>query len=444
VKLKADDFPGFPSALLPVAVVQSNFRLADQTPGRTRRSPLRFPANPDRRQLDAPECACYATHFGSCAHPAERMYGEHRYKLLIRRGLATNAQHFKLLAARGEWGRDGDASGFHSFSRNGWAASFAAFLVGKSSAVADLVARYRAERMPSRYSTRRGYEVWIRLYVMPRFGDMPITDVQPREVELWLASLSMTPKSRAEVRAILSRLWDFAMWSGDVPVQRNPMSLVKIRGSSKRTRQPRSLIHEEFRRFLVQLREPFRTAALLCVSLGLRISECMAFKWGDVDWLASKLTIERGIVTGRIDDVKTPGSRRAMLLAPEIVVMLEVWQSATQFGASGDWIFASPAQLGRLPWSYPRTARVFRDAAAAAGLKPFGRHSLRHTYRSWLDSTGSSMAVQQRLMRHASIATTSIATTMIYGDVAADAMTVASRRIADVAFSGLRTDRKPS
>lgn len=305
--------------------------------------------------------------------------------------------------------------------------------------VADLVPRYRAERMPTRYSTRRGYEVWIKLYVIPRWGEVPITNVQPREVELWLSSLALTPKSRADIRAILSKLWDFAMWSGDIPVQRNPMNLVKVRGSSKRTKKPRSLTDEEFRRFVVQLREPFRTVALLCVSLGLRISECMALKWSDVDWLASTLTIERGIVTGRVDDVKTDGSRRAMLLAPEIVAMLKVWKSETQFSSNTDWLFASPTQLGRLPWSYPRTWRVFQDAAVAAGLGPFGTHSLRHTYRSWLDTTGSSVAVQQKLMRHADIRTT-----MRYGDVDADAMTAASGRVAELAFNGLRTDCKPS
>ena len=305
--------------------------------------------------------------------------------------------------------------------------------------VAELVTRYRAERMPTRYSTRRGYEVWIRVYVMPRWSALPITDVQPRDAELWLQSLQITPKSRAEVRAILSRLWDFAMWAGDVPTQRNPMSLVRVHGASKRTKQPVSLTDEEFQRFVVQLREPFRTVALLCVSLGLRISECMALKWSDVDWLDSKLTVERGIVTGRVGDVKTAGSRRAMLLAPEIVAMLQTWKSATQFSSSCDWMFASPTQLGRLPWSYPRTWRVFRDAAMAAGLGPFGTHSLRHTYRSWLDSIGSSMAVQQKLMRHSDIRTT-----MRYGDVDADAMTAASGRVADLAFNGLRTDCNPA
>src|SRR3977135_2735436 len=33
-------------------------------------------------------------------------------------------------------------------------------------------------------------------------------------------------------------------------------------------------------------------------------------------------------------------------------------------------------------------------------------HSLRHSYRAWLDETGDPLGVQQRLMRHANISTT--------------------------------------
>jgi len=44
------------------------------------------------------------------------------------------------------------------------------------------------------------------------------------------------------------------------------------------------------------------SAAVLCVSLGLRISEGLALKWSDVDWLNGVLLVERGIATGRVDE----------------------------------------------------------------------------------------------------------------------------------------------
>jgi len=61
------------------------------------------------------------------------------------------------------------------------------------------------------------------------------------------------------------------------------MELVTIKGATKRTKQPRSLTVEEFQKFVQHLEDPFRTIALICVCFGLRISECLALRWSDVD-----------------------------------------------------------------------------------------------------------------------------------------------------------------
>ena len=65
---------------------------------------------------------------------------------------------------------------------------------------------------------------------------------------------------------------------------------------------------------------------------------------------------------------------------------------------------------------------------------------MRHTYRSWLDSVGTTIAVQQKLMRHADIRTTM----NIYGDVVTDEIAVASGKVTRLALNGLQTDCKPS
>lgn len=165
------------------------------------------------------------------------------------------------------------------------------------------------------------------------------------------------------------------MWLGEVPRQVNPMSLVSIKGATKRKRIPRSLTVAQFHQFIAHLEEPFRTMALLCVSFGLRISEALALKWADVDWLNSRLRVERAIVNQKVDDVKTPESQQSLPAAAEILNVLKLWKQSTEFPAPEDWMFASPVQLGRLPWSYDQVWRMYQKAAVAAGL---GTHSLRH------------------------------------------------------------------
>jgi|GEM_PF-5743899 hypothetical protein len=91
--------------------------------------------------------------------------------------------------------------------------------------VNTLVEQYREEKMPQRFSTRHGYNAWLNNHVILKWGACEITDVQARPVELLLQSLTLAPKSRVAIRGLLGILWDFAMWRGDGPTQRNPMEL---------------------------------------------------------------------------------------------------------------------------------------------------------------------------------------------------------------------------
>jgi integrase len=297
--------------------------------------------------------------------------------------------------------------------------------------VQELVTAYLQEKAPTRKDTRRSYQVWTRCHILPKWGNNRITDLQPRPVEMWLEARPLSPKSKAHIRGVLSRVWDYAMWRGDVPSQRNPMSLVDIRGASKRTKKPRSLTIEQAQKFLSNLPQPFHEIALLCLLLGLRISECLALRWADVDWLQLRLSIDRSIVNQTVEDVKTVESRRNMPLDPSLMDVLKVWKQTSKFSAPSDWMFASPSQLGRLPWSYDQVWRVYKKAASAAGIGALGTHSLRHTYRSLLDSVGTPLAVQQKLMRH-----TDIRTTMnVYGDVITNAESEALAKIARLALA---------
>jgi integrase len=296
--------------------------------------------------------------------------------------------------------------------------------------VNTLVEQYRQEKMPERAMTRQGYNTWLNQYIVPTWGDCALQELQARPVDLWLQSLSLAPKSKVHIRGLVRVLWDFAMWRGDVPVQRNPMELVTIKGASKRIRQPRSLTVEEFQQLVQKLEEPFHIIALVCVCFGLRISECLALRWSDVDWLNGKLHVERGIVHQVVDDVKTPESNRSMHIDAAMLEGLKDWKHLTQFSGPEDWMFASPVQLGRLPISYAGVWRALRKAAVKAGIGHISSHTFRHTHRSWLDAVGTPIGVQQRLMRHADIRTTM----NVYGTAATADMRQAHGKVVRLAL----------
>jgi integrase len=83
--------------------------------------------------------------------------------------------------------------------------------------------------------------------------------------------------------------------------------------------------------------------------------------------------------------------------------------------------------------------RVF-GKAADAGIAHVSTHTMRHSYRAWLDAVGISVAVQQKLMRHASITTTMD----VHGDVVTDELARAASKVAGVALNGTGDGTEPS
>jgi integrase len=298
--------------------------------------------------------------------------------------------------------------------------------------VRSVIARYEAERMPSRHSTARVYRSFLKNHILPKWGDTEIQALQPRPVELWLRELPLSPKSKTHVRSLMHGLVEFAMWSGLLDISRNPISLVRNIGATRKVRKARSLTAEQFHALLEELHEPFATMALLCVCLGLRISEALALRWSDVNWLDSRLSVQRGIVEQVVADVKTEGSARTFCLTGEMLERLKSCKQRSEFPGAEDWIFASPIKLGRRPYSYTGVWRELKRASAASKVGHLGTHSFRHTHRSWLDAVGTSIAVQQKMMRHADIRTTM----NIYGDVVTDEMTTAGVKVSQLAFQG--------
>jgi integrase len=136
--------------------------------------------------------------------------------------------------------------------------------------------------------------------------------VKPLAVELWIKDLKLAGRSKGHIRDMMHLLFNWAMRWELTPIDRNPMSLVRVKGSSKRTKLPRILTIKEFNRLLERLKEPYRTMALVALFLGPRVSEVVGLKWSDVDWDGLNISIVRSWVEGSVEDTKTEGSAKPL------------------------------------------------------------------------------------------------------------------------------------
>ncbi|HXU21308.1 MAG TPA: site-specific integrase [Verrucomicrobiae bacterium] len=312
-----------------------------------------------------------------------------------------------------------DRSGSHSVilgtidqmsETDAWKATEGRRLILNDPHVADQVSfgavldRYMLEALPERKSTRCTYLSWIRSRIRPKWGDCPIVHVKPLAVELWLKTLPLSGRSRGHVREVMHMLFDWAMRWELIPHDRNPMTLVRVKGCSKRTRVPKILTIEEFNRLLEKLKEPYRTMALVALFLGPRVSEIAALKWSDIDWDKATISIARSWVVGEVGDTKTEGSAKPLPMDSDLAIVLKEHRERSK-NYQSQWIFPNPA-TGNPFWPSKIRENHLVPAAIAAGIGPVGWHTFRHTYSSLLREHEVDIKVQQALLRHADIRTT--------------------------------------
>jgi integrase len=186
----------------------------------------------------------------------------------------------------------------------------------------------------------------------------------------------------------------------------------------------------QFFEMLKHLAEPYRTMVMVAQCTGLRISEILGLQWGDFDFEAHTFMVQRSVVSGRVDAVKTEYSKDYVPLDPRLEGLLLEWRTFSAFPSDADWVFANP-QTGKPFHQESLKKHQLHRVAELIGLPDgIGWHTFRHTYRSWLDETGAPMKVQQELMRHASIQTTM----NIYGRPMNDSKRKANSQVVGLAF----------
>lgn len=269
--------------------------------------------------------------------------------------------------------------------------------------MATLIEAFKESEMPERPKSRVNYLLLLDRHIKPRWGESRLSQIKPRAVEMWLSALPYAPETRRHIRNMLYRLFEFAMRAGVMDIQRNPIELVRVKGTT-RTKELVVLTPDQFDQVVSRLDNPIRLMVQLSAFLGLRICEVLALQFGDIDRQKQTLRVRRSAVDGNVAATKTAASQDDVVLSPDMLALLDEWRKEAAETEEG-WMFPSPVTGG------PQHAgillrRHIKPIAKAMGVPTMGWHTFRHTYRSWLDAVGTPVGVQQKMMRHADITTT--------------------------------------
>lgn len=276
------------------------------------------------------------------------------------------------------------------------------------------------------YSTARGYRSYINCYIEPRWSEVPLAEMKALEIAEWLKALPLSPKTRGQIRALMHLLFERAMLWELIELQRNPIGLVKLRGTSKRQKRPQVLAPEKFQELIGVLKDPYRTMTIVAMCTGLRVSEVLALRWEHIDFEAGVMLVQQGVVNGRIGKVKTEASQDEVPLAPAFARILRKWKGDRSEGL----VFRSPI-TGSCYYSGIIQRQILKPKGAEIGIPGLGWHTFRHTYRALLDETGAPIGVQQKLMRHSNVATTM----NVYGNATIRAKQTANSKVVQMVMT---------
>ncbi len=272
----------------------------------------------------------------------------------------------------------------------------------------DLVNHYRQTELLAENKTdktRTTYLVYLRKWILPKWGREYLHSIKPVVVEQWLHSLDgLSNGSKAKIRNIMSGLFSHAIRYE--MAERNPITAV--RQSSKRERVPVILDVGELHRLFEELALRER-AMIVCDALtGMRRSELMGLQWQDLDFIGRRINIVRSVVDQAIVKCKTEASRKPVVMDEHIEQALIAWRQESNHTAPTDWVWASTQMAGRQPlWLSTIMRYYIQPAARRAGInKKVGWHTFRHTFSTLIKSLGVDARVVQELLRHASFRTT--------------------------------------
>ena len=281
----------------------------------------------------------------------------------------------------------------------------------------DFLSRWLEDtaRHSVRASTYRGYEVLLRLHIIPEIGHLKLARLTADDLDALYSRLldKLAPKTVKMAHAVIHRALSHAQKRGAVAV--NVASVAEPPSAPRK--EFRTLSASEAARFLkAALSDRFSGLYVLALNTGMRQAELLGLRWRDVDLSGAVLHVRQQVyrLNGEwvFIEPKTAAGRRTISLSGPCVEALRshrARQLEERLGVGAEWedndlVFSN--RLGR-PMAKENLLRgSFWPLLEKAGLPHVRFHDLRHSCASMLLAANVNPKVVQEMLGHSSIAVT--------------------------------------
>lgn len=245
-------------------------------------------------------------------------------------------------------------------------------------------------------------------YTLPFFVKMKLGDITPEVVQEFIDSIKKKDLSPGYVRTIYGHFRSCINSAANLEIiPKSPctrrISIPTVSGGSEEYFGP-----SDIWKIIDGARNPHKTLYAILALSGIRIGECLALRWKNVDFTYGRIQIEqtwelRGM--GGLGDPKTETSIRNVEMVSVLSELLRDYQN--EHGEINPEAFLFPAPKNpEVPRSYKGVLRAYASTLKTLNLDYHNMHSLRHSFASAAISAGLSIVTVSRSLGHASPAFT--------------------------------------
>jgi integrase len=277
-------------------------------------------------------------------------------------------------------------------------------------------------------STTRAAESHLRAHILPKLGSLPLTEINTKTVQGFVAYLASGRRSKKTVENVLmtlsslfrtARSWGYACGNWSLTDLTLPREGIK--------KDPRCFTDGETQTIIANAPEPLSTILAVTAVLGLRVGETLALRLSDLDFNRKIVMVRQSVDTATRDvqAVKSKASGADLPLPPQLETRLRIHLQKHE--GKSELLFIN--RKGRAFSANKLREKQLHPLLKKLGIPRGGFHSMRHGAASSLLADGANLAVVQKQLRHSDPRITLGIYSQVVGSQQRDAVETRAARI---------------